>query len=390
MRVAIFVDTYAPYINGVVTHVKLLKEGLEKKGHKVLIVTAKNKIKHHYIENDILFCPAVGFKNLYDYGLASPISRTRKKHLEKFKPDIIHIHQEFGIGLSGILSAKSLNIPIVYTLHSMYDEYLYYLLPKRITPIAKKVMRKYSKFFAKNASSLTGPSKKVDEYFKQCGVTKQVNIIPNPVETSLFNLENVTQQQKDALRNELNLDKDIKILAFCGRLGHEKNLNLLFDYFKKVVEYDNKYHLLIIGDSPLRDEFVSYANSIDMQDKITFTGKIPHEKLPPYYSICHMYITASLSEVYSMSMLEAMSMGLPVLYIYDDLNKSQVIDKVNGYIYKNVTELIEALKDFDSKTDKEKFEMRVNTINIVKRLDTDTLAENILTIYNKCFEKNDK
>lgn len=384
MKIAIFVDTYSPYINGVVTHVKLLKEGLEKKGHKVLIVTAKNKIKHHYIEDDILFCPAVGFKHLYDYGLASPISRTRKKHLEKFNPDIIHIHQEFGVGLSGVLAAKSLNIPIVYTLHTMYDEYLYYLLPKRLTSIAKKVMRKYAKFFAKNAYSLTGPSKKVDEYFKQCGVNKQVNIIPNPVEIELFNSSNVNEYEKNEILKELNIDKNKKILVFCGRLGHEKNLNLLFDYFKNVVKEKPNYHLLILGDSPLKKEFVDYVNTIKINDYVTFGGKIVHEKLPPYYSVCYMYITASLSDTNSISMLEAMSIGLPVLHIKDPLNKGQVVDCVNGYIFDSDVDIINALTEYEKKTQKEIEKMKVDTINIVKRLGSDTLASNILNIYNEC------
>jgi len=389
MKIAIFVDTYAPYINGVVTHVKLLKEGLEKNGHNVLIVTAKNKIRHHYIENDILFCPSVGFKHLYDYGLASPISRTRKKHLEKFNPDIIHIHQEFGVGLSGVLAAKSLGIPIVYTMHTMYDEYLYYLLPKRLTPIAKKVMQKYAKFFANNAYSLTGPSKKVDEYFKQCGVTKQVNIIPNPVETTLFSRNDVKQSKIDEICEQLNIDSDKKIITFCGRLGHEKNLNLLFDLFKEILVEKPNYHLLILGDSPLRQEFIDYTKSIGIDNDVTFAGKIIHEMLPPYYAISYMYITASLSDTNSISMLEAMSMGLPVLHITDELNKGQVIDRVNGYIYRNSTEILTAINEYEQMSNEEREKMTADTINIVKRLGSDTLANNIFTIYKRCFEKNE-
>ncbi|MGL5972632.1 MAG: glycosyltransferase [Oscillospiraceae bacterium] len=385
MRIAIFVDTYSPYINGVVTHVKVLKEGLEKTGHKVLIVTAKNKIRHHYIENDILFCPSVGFKHLYDYGLASPISRTRIKHLKKFQPDIIHIHQEFGVGLSGVLAAKSLDIPIVYTLHTMYDEYLYYLMPKKLMPLAKKVMRKYAKFFAKRASSLTGPSRKVDEYFKLCGIDKQVNIVPNPVEIDLFCKNKSIVEKGQLLKQNLNITNDKKILVFCGRLGHEKNLILLFDIFKKVVESNSIYHLLILGDSPIKDEFIKYTMDINISENVTFVGQIEHEILPPYYAMSFMYITASMSDTNSISMLEAMSMGLPVLHIEDPLNQGQVEHGVNGYIFKNAEDVIRYLEDFSNKTQEEKDTMVSSTINIVKRLGSDTLAQTLLSIYSKCF-----
>ena len=59
MKVAIFVETYVPLINGVVTHVKVLKEGLEALGHEVLVVFADIAAKHHYIQDLVLHCPAM-------------------------------------------------------------------------------------------------------------------------------------------------------------------------------------------------------------------------------------------------------------------------------------------------------------------------------------------
>ena len=107
MRIALFTETYLPYINGVVTHVKLLREGLEKLGHTVLVVTSDPNTHHHYIEDGVLHCPAVKLKKIYGYGLASPYSHTRTKLLEEFHPDIIHIHTEFSMGISGIHIATS-------------------------------------------------------------------------------------------------------------------------------------------------------------------------------------------------------------------------------------------------------------------------------------------
>ena len=159
MKVALFTETYLPYINGVVTHVKVLKEGLEKLGHEVLVVTADTNAKRHYIRDGILHCPAKSFKRFYDYGLATPVSSTRLKLIKRFDPDIIHIHNEFGIGFSGAMIAKRLKVPLVYTLHTMYDDYLYYIAPRPFIPFVKKTSRKYARFLANNASALTGPSK---------------------------------------------------------------------------------------------------------------------------------------------------------------------------------------------------------------------------------------
>ena len=160
MKIAIFAETYLPYINGVVTHIKILKEGLEQLGHTVLIVTADPDTKHHYLKDNVLHCPAHRSQRLYGYGLASPVSRRRLKFVEDFDPDIIHIHQEFGIGLSGIMIAKLLKKPLVYTLHTMYDEYLYYVAPRALLPVVKKISHRYSRAIANSAHAITGPSKK--------------------------------------------------------------------------------------------------------------------------------------------------------------------------------------------------------------------------------------
>ncbi len=137
MRIALFTETYLPYINGVVTHVKLLREGLEKLGHTVLVVTSDPNTHHHYIEDGVLHCPAVKLKKIYGYGLASPYSHTRTKLLEEFHPDIIHIHTEFSMGISGIHIAHKLKVPLVYTLHTMYDDYVYYVAPKHLSKLAR-------------------------------------------------------------------------------------------------------------------------------------------------------------------------------------------------------------------------------------------------------------
>ena len=123
MKIALFLEAYLTYFNGVKTHVDTLKNGLEKLGHEVLVVCALPKIKKHYLKDGVLCCPGMSLKKIYNYGVAKPISATRFKYIKNFKPDIVHIHTEFGIGFSGVSAARLLKIPYVYTMHTMYDEY---------------------------------------------------------------------------------------------------------------------------------------------------------------------------------------------------------------------------------------------------------------------------
>ena len=224
MRIAMFTETYLPYINGIVTHVKLLKEGLEKLGHEVLIVAADPHAKHHYIEDHVLHCPGARSKRFYNYGLAAPYSHKRVKLLEEFAPDIIHVHNEFGIGLSGIHIAKTLHVPLVYTLHTMYDDYIYYVAPKQLIPMMTRISHRYFGHFAKEATVITGPSKKCGEYVKNdCRVDKNVHVIPNPVELDKFLPHNIDEEKKHEFRQKYNIRDDETLVCFCGRIGREKS-----------------------------------------------------------------------------------------------------------------------------------------------------------------------
>lgn len=127
MKIALFSETYLPQINGVATHIKTLKEGLETLGHRVLVVTADPKAAGHYVEHGILHCPAAELKDLYGYGMAASYSPERMRFIKEFSPDIAHVHTEFGIGSTGLETARELRIPLIYTLHTMWDEYLHYI-----------------------------------------------------------------------------------------------------------------------------------------------------------------------------------------------------------------------------------------------------------------------
>ena len=113
MRIALFTETYPPQINGVATHVKSLKDGLEQLGHQVLIVTADINTRRHYLKDNILHCPALEMKRLYGYGLSSPVDIRRLRIIQNFQPDVIHIHNEFSIGLFGVAAARILKLPRV-------------------------------------------------------------------------------------------------------------------------------------------------------------------------------------------------------------------------------------------------------------------------------------
>lgn len=385
MRIALFTETYLPHINGVVTHVKILRDGLLQQGHEVLVVTADYQTRHHYIKDGILHCPAIKSKRFYGYGVASPFSRRRLKLVQDFHPDIIHIHNEFGIGLSGIFAAKQLHVPLVYTLHTMYDDYLYYVAPRHLLRAAKKVSHDYFRLLGNAATELTGPSPKCQEYFQQIGVKKDVNVIPNAVELGDFSPDRISAENKAAFRRRYQIPDDVMIACFVGRLGHEKSVDVLLDYWARTITPEDKIMLCIIGGGPVQEELEQQAKDLGIGSMVVFTGAVPHDQMPPYYASCDVYVTASLSDTNSISMLEGMATGLPVLRRYDALNENvdQVRDGVNGYIFNSPEEMAAELRRIKNLSPEQLSILKASVIESVKRSGAEALANYTYNVYRK-------
>ncbi len=383
MRVALFTETYLPAVNGVVTHVKTLKEGLELLGHKVIIVTADSNVKKTQASKDIMYCPAVKLEKIYGYDVASPLSADRLKMIKDFNPDIIHIHNEFGIGISGVLMARTLKIPLVYTMHTMYDDYVYYIANNGPTQkLLTSATHRYAKILAAAASAITGPSKKVEEYFRRCGVDKPVTVIPNSVETDVFNRYTVPKEKTDEIRQRYGFDENDLVFCFCGRMGQEKNIGTLLEYWAKNVKHDDGVKLLLIGGGPQLDEFREDAEKLGITDTVVFTDRVEHRDIPPYYAACDCYITASLTECHSISMMEGQATGMPVLTIRDELNMDQIEEGVNGFSFRNADEMYGHIMKLKTMSEEELDKLKRTSRESIVSSGTKSIAEKLLTVYN--------
>lgn len=387
MKVAIFTETYLPYINGVVTHIKILKEGLEALGHEVLIVTTDVHVSEHTLENGILRCPAVELKKIYNYGVASPLSGTRERLVKEFHPDIIHIHNEFSMGLAGIRAARSLHVPLVYTLHTMYDDYIYYIAPKPLTDIVKRISHRYVRFLSRRADIMTGPSKKCEDYIRAAGVKRKIYIIPNSVELEPYAETATTQEERDAVRERYGIPKDAFAACFVGRIGKEKGIDRLMELLKENTVPEDNIYLLVIGGGPFLDEFRTYADHLGLGERVVFTGAVPHEQLPPYYAACDCYATASTSEMYSISMLEGMASGLPVVQILDPENRDQIQVGVNGWIYETGEELAGYLRMIRDLSPEEKTALKASVRASVADKSSVRIAQFMLELYQKAIDR---
>ena len=127
MRIGLFSDTYLPDINGVATSVETLRKVLEENGHHVYVIANHKGLINLKREGNVLRLPGIELKWLYGYSMSSPLQLKAKDEIKAMNLDVIHVHTEFGVGIFGRLIAKELNIPLVSTYHTMYEDYTHYL-----------------------------------------------------------------------------------------------------------------------------------------------------------------------------------------------------------------------------------------------------------------------
>ena len=196
MRIAIFSDTYIPDINGVATSTKILKDELVKHGHDVVVVTSELPSDSDYMDDphdNILRVPGLEIQALYGYRACNIYSFKGMREIKGMNIEVIHVQTEFGVGIFGRIVGETLNIPVVYTYHTMWADYSHYVNPVNsgaIDGLIKKAITRISKFYGDKSTELIVPSLKTKEALELYGLNKDVHIIPTGLELEKFDPKN--------------------------------------------------------------------------------------------------------------------------------------------------------------------------------------------------------
>ena len=325
----------------------MLKGALEKLGHEVFIVTVNNENLSYKYEDDnkIIRLPGIPI-GIYDYRLTGiyPVRVINK--IKNWNLDVIHSQTEFGVGTFARLIAKQMNIPIVHTYHTMYEDYVHYITKGYFNGTSKKIVEYLTKFYCdKTATELIVPTKKAYDLFKdKYKVDRNVHIIPTGIEIDRFYRENFKISQILELRRKLSIQEDDFVILFVGRLGKEKSVDVLIEGEKEIIKKHPNVKLLIVGDGPDMGHFKKMVKEYHLEKNVIFTGKVPYDDIPLYYEAADLFATASKTETQGLTVIEAMAASLPVLAINDDSFRIVVVDELNGYLF-------EDLKDYLKKVD---------------------------------------
>ncbi|MEG1641368.1 MAG: glycosyltransferase, partial [Ruthenibacterium sp.] len=160
-----------------------------------------------------------------------------------------------------------------------------------------------------------------------------------------FMAEHVQKEDIAKVRASLGIEEQDVAMCFVGRLGKEKSIDVLIEYFAAHFQGQTQYKLFIIGDGPEKDNLNHQVDRLGMTAQVKLLGRIEHPLLPPYYHACNLFTTASLSEMNSISMLEAMASGLYVIQRLDIYNREQIKSGENGEVFTTSADMAALLKE---------------------------------------------
>ncbi|RIY23374.1 glycosyltransferase [Gardnerella vaginalis] len=389
MKIAIFTETYPPYINGVATQSYMLKKMYEELGHEVLVVTVGSERQQKTkLVDGVVYVPGILLKKLYKYRVAIPIGNMRKKFPINFKPDVIHIQNEFGIGEIGLEVAKKEHVPVIYTLHTEYDKFLFYIGLKHFTEFSRNISAKYFTRFSKNATIITSMSAKAQAYIDRQKVDKKVVVLSNAVEYKKFLPTPERIAFRKEFRKKYGIADSTKLFVFVGRIGAEKNISELIDNFMYCDFPRELARLVVIGGGPDLEDLRKKVASKGFEDRIYLLGPIEHTQIPKYLHAMDYYTTASLSEMHSLSMLEAMASGLFALVKHDIPNENQIISGKNGYQWDSKEDFKQVFSRVLNMSEEEQAQLKANVLEYSKNNDFKKQAQELIKIYKLAIEMN--
>ncbi len=306
MRIGMMADLYKPHVSGVTNYIALNKAYLEENGHEVFVFTfGDENIKDD--EANIIRSPGLP---LLDTGFYINLSYNRDARKLLYSMDVVHVHHPFLSGSLALRYCRPRGIPIVYTNHTRYDLYAQAYVPILGDLISETTMTTYLPVFCRLCDLVIAPSPGLRDVLMRFGIDSPIAVVPNGVDLQPFR-----NPPRPMERSEFGFGPNDIVLIYVGRLGPEKNLIFLLRSFAGAAKAYDNLALLLVGDGPERDNLEDRAQHMGIDDRVFFTGMIPYEKLPSYLSMADAFVTASITEVHPLSVIEAMAAGLPVLGI---------------------------------------------------------------------------
>ncbi len=315
-------NTYFPIVGGIEQSIYSFSEEFKRLGHEVLIVTPAFEGAPAE-EPGVIRIPAFQKVNGTIFSINFPASELLTRHMKDFSPDIVHSHSPFFMGDFALRLSRQHAIPLVFTYHTMFEQYVHFLPIKNEG--MKRFMVKYAAGYANLTDEVIAPSESVRDILLKRGVRTPMEVVPTGVD-----LERFLNGDGKAFRRQNQIPPDAKVIGHAGRLAPEKNLDFLINCMVEALKKDPRIHVLIVGLGPTEKMIKDIFKQAGLEKRLHLTGVLHYQHLVDAYFAMDVFAFTSLSETQGMVLVEAMAAGVPVVALDAPGARDIIKDYHNG------------------------------------------------------------
>lgn len=338
MKIVMMTNTYTPHVGGVARSVEGFTMEYRRRGHEVLVICPEFEDAPEY-EEGVIRIPAIQNFNGSDFSVVLSTPRSLRQAVEDFAPDIIHSHHPFLLGATAVRLARLLDVPLVFTHHTMYEQYTHYVPGD--SPAMRRFVINLSTNYANLSNEVFAPSESVAEILRRRQVKVPIRVVPTGVRLVEFETGDGL-----GLRRIMGIPEDAFLVGHVGRLAPEKNLGFLVTALAQFLRAFPAAHALIVGKGPEGRRMREHFRAAGVADRCHFGGVLEKRFLVSAYKAMDAFAFASFSETQGMVVTEAMAASVPVVALDAPGVREVVRDGVNGRLLprENVNDFVEALR----------------------------------------------
>ncbi len=322
MNILMMTNTYWPHVGGVARSIAAFTACYRARGHSVLVVAPEFPGMPED-EPDVVRIPAIQNFNGSDFSVVLPVPGHLERAVRQFEPAIVHSHHPFLVGSAALRVASWQSCPLVFTHHTMYEDYTHYVPGD--SEALKRFVVQLSTSYANVCDHVVAPSESIAGVLAERGVTTPVDVVPTGVATAEF-----AHGDGRRIRDWLGIPTDAPVVGHLGRLAPEKNLTFLADALARLASARPEAHCLVVGSGPSADDIARVFEQADVGDRLHFAGQLSGRDLVDAYHAMDVFAFASLTETQGMVLAEAMAAGLPVVALDAPGAREVVRDGANG------------------------------------------------------------
>jgi glycosyltransferase involved in cell wall biosynthesis len=376
MRIMMFTNTYLPHVGGVARSVSTYEEEFCRRGHEVRIVAPQFDGAEDS-SGRVLRTPAIQHFNGSDFSVRIPQPGLIADIVDNFRPDILHSHHPFLLGDSALRMAWSRRLPLVFTYHTMYEQYTHYV------PLDSDALKRFviqmSTEYCNLCSHVIAPSESVAEVLRERRVTAPITPIPTGIDVAFFASGN-----RDEFRRRLGIDPEAIVIGHVGRLAAEKNLDYLARSVGLFLANRPDAVFLIVGTGDAASEIQTVLQSYAEPRRILMAGSRTGQDLADAYAVMDVFVFSSKSETQGMVLAEAMAAGVPAVAL-DAPGAREIVNGTNGRLLEaqaSVEDFAGALAELTNSRDRLR-QLSTAARRSAREFSMEKCADHVLDLYGR-------